>query len=203
MNSPENFAEVGCKSAFPPVFSAPTNAIEKSEAEPYGISLPVNSNVPAANVQVTEHPLVEFRFSSIHGFGGFARVDITQGTQVIEYVGERITKEESLRRCEQENAFVFAVNDQFDLDGSVEWNPARFFNHSCAPNCEAQCIEDRIWIVAAREIRAGEEITFDYGYDLEDYPDHPCACGAPGCLGYIVSSEFTELVRRHQTRKER
>ena len=49
---------------------------------------------------------------------------------------------------------------------------------------------DRIWIIAAREIQAGEEITFNYGYDLVDYRDYPCRCGSPFCVGYMVAEEF-------------
>ncbi len=123
---------------------------------------------------------------------------ISQGTRVLGYQGERISKAESLRRCEQNNGFIFALNDQEDLDGNVAWNPARFLNHSCAPNCEARMEEDRIWIVASRAILAGEEITFNYNYDLVDYRDYPCRCGAPNCVGYIVAEEFFEHVRtRH------
>jgi hypothetical protein len=80
----------------------------------------------------------------------------------------------------------------------VDWNPARFLNHSCAPNCEAQFADGRIWLVAIRDIRAGEELTFNYGYDLTDYREHPCRCGAVSCVGYIVAEEFFEHVRRQE-----
>lgn len=133
---------------------------------------------------------VVFKSSAIHGTGGFARADIPSGTRVIEYVGELITKQESLARCERSNEYIFAIDDQHDLDGNVDWNPARFLNHSCEPNCEAQFLEGRIWLVAIREIRAGEELTFNYSYDLEDYREHPCHCGAKSCVGYIVAEEF-------------
>ena len=63
-------------------------------------------------------------------------------------------------------------------------------NHSCAPNCEAELLDDRIWIIARRDIQPGEEITFNYGYDLENYRDYPCCCGSPHCVGYIVAEEF-------------
>src|ERR1019366_7845176 len=105
--------------------------------------------------------LVVFRGSAIHGTGGFAKTAIRKGAQIIEYVGERISKAESLRRCEQNNAYIFTLNDQQDLDGNVAWNPARYINHSCAPNCEAERYEARIWIIATRDIQAGEEITFN------------------------------------------
>ena len=138
---------------------------------------------------------VIFRQSQIHGTGGFAARDIPSGTRVIEYVGEKITKAESLRRCEANNEFIFCLDDTFDLDGSVDWNPARFLNHSCEPNCETVIEDGRVWIVANRDIKAGEELTFNYCYDLEDYREYPCLCGAPQCVGYIVAEDFHDLLR--------
>ena len=122
--------------------------------------------------------------------GCFAIVPIAKGTRVIEYVGEKITKAESLKRCEENNQYIFALDDEFDVDGDVGWNPAKFINHSCAPNCEAELADGRIWIIARRQISIGEEVTFNYGYDLEDYKEHPCHCGSPNCAGYIVAEEF-------------
>lgn len=144
--------------------------------------------------QVAATELVLFKGSAIHGTGGFAKMAIREGTRIIEYLGERISKGESLRRCEQNNEYIFTLNDAQDLDGNVAWNLARFINHSCAPNCEPELENDRIWIVATRVIRAGEEITFNYGYDLEDYRDYACRCGSPNCVGYIVAEEFFEHV---------
>jgi SET domain-containing protein len=143
---------------------------------------------------VAETELVRFKGSPIHGTGGFAKTAIRKGTRIVEYIGERISKGESLRRCEQNNQYIFTLNDEQNLDGNVAWNPARFINHSCAPNCEAEREKDGIWIVATRDIGAGEEITFNYGYDLEDYKDYPCRCGSPQCVGYIVAEEFFEHV---------
>jgi len=144
---------------------------------------------------VAETALVCFHPSAIHGLGGFAKADIVAGTRAIEYIGEKITKAESLRRCESHNEYIFSLDETHDLDGNVPWNPARFLNHSCDPNCEAEPDGERVWIVARRDIRAGEEITFDYGYDLEDYREHPCRCGAKACAGYIVAEEFFEHVK--------
>lgn len=138
---------------------------------------------------------LEIGSSGIHGRGGFARVLIPEATTIIEYVGERIDKQESARRCEDGNPYIFTINDEWDIDGDVPANPARYLNHSCAPNCEAQQEDDRIWIVALRDIAPGEEVTFNYGYDLEEWEDHPCECGAPGCLGYIVAAEHHDHVR--------
>ena len=121
---------------------------------------------------------------------------IEPDTSLIEYVGERIDKAESARRCAEDNRYIFHLDDDFDLDGRVDWNPARWLNHSCAPNCEAQLIDGRIWIVALRAIEPGEELTFNYSYDLEEYRDHPCRCGTLDCIGFIVAEEFFDHVRR-------
>jgi uncharacterized protein len=133
--------------------------------------------------------------SPIHGQGGFATRFLSSGARVIEYTGERVTKAESLRRCQAQNWFIFGLDEEFDLDGNVAWNPARFLNHRCAPNCEAVCEEGRVWIAALRDIQPGEEITFNYGYDLVDYEEHPCHCGAPECAGYIVAEVFFAHIR--------
>jgi len=145
---------------------------------------------------ICETELIQFRRSRIHGTGGYARTNISKGTRLIEYVGRRITKAESIAECNGENVYIFTLDDEHDLDGNVEWNPARFINHSCAPNCEAEWDEERLWIVALRDIQPGEELAFNYGYDLEDYREHPCLCGAPECVGFIVAEDHFELVRR-------
>ncbi len=147
-------------------------------------------------VSTAENLLVEIRTSSIHGTGAFARKAISAGERVIEYVGEKISKEEASQRCEADNRFIFYLDEQHDIDGCVAWNPARFLNHSCAPNCEAVNEEDSIWIVAVRDIQVGDELTFNYGYDLDAYRDYPCRCGAADCIGFIVAEEFFPTVRR-------
>ena len=145
-----------------------------------------------------ENKWLVFKKSPIHGAGGFAKTSISKGTRVIEYVGEKIDKLESLRRCQTNNEYIFALNDREDLDGNVPWNPARLLNHSCEPNCEAVLEDGRVWIVATRDIRAREEITFNYGFDLEDYKEYPCSCGSANCVGFIVAEEFLEHVRQQK-----
>lgn len=145
--------------------------------------------------------LYEVKPSSIHGQGVFARCDIPAEARVLEYIGERLTKAESLRRRKLGNFFVFIVTDQFDIDGAVDWNPARFINHSCAPNCDARMEDERIWIIARRNLRAGEELSFNYGYNLDDYEEHVCRCGASDCLGFMVAEEHFDEVRRREARK--
>jgi SET domain-containing protein len=142
---------------------------------------------------------LQIRTSPIHGQGLFATQRLRRGARVIEYIGEKISKAESNRRCELQNWYIFSLDDESDLDGNFDWNPARFVNHSCAPNCEAEWENGRIWIKALRDIEAGEEISFNYGYDWESYKEHPCHCGAPECLGFIVAEEFFARLRRQKT----
>ena len=142
---------------------------------------------------------LEVRQSAIHGTGGYARKDIPSGIRIIEYVGERIDKIESAKRCEAENAYIFTIDDDCDLDGNVARNPAKFINHSCAPNCEAEWDEGRIFINALRDLKQGEELTFNYGFDLEDYLDNVCQCRTPACVGFMVAAEHFEHVRTQST----
>lgn len=151
---------------------------------------------PVPSAEEPKPGLLAFRSSGIHGTGAFAVGEIPENARVIEYLGEKIDKAESSRRCELNNPYIFSLDENWDLDGDVQENPARFINHSCSPNCESQFLDGRIWIISLRIIQPGEEITFNYGYDLDDLEDHPCACGSPNCIGFIVAEEFFEQARR-------
>mgnify|MGYP003795525165 CR=1 FL=1 len=139
---------------------------------------------------------LHFRYSRIEGRGAFARTAVPSGTQVIQYLGRLISKEESDKLCETYNEYIFSLTDETDLDGNVDWNPARLINHSCEPNCSAEQDGEEIWIVADRDIRQGDEVSFNYGYSLENYREYPCKCGSEHCVGYIVADDYHELVRR-------
>jgi hypothetical protein len=154
----------------------------------------------------------EVRQSAIHGRGVFATRLIRKGTRIIRYIGELIGKEESQRRglAQYEAAertgcaavYIFELDDKWDLDGNKEYNDARLINHSCEPNAEMLNEDDELWLHALRDILPGEEITFDYGYDIEHFLDHPCRCGTPSCVGYIVSrSQWDKLRRRLRRHK--
>jgi SET domain-containing protein len=139
---------------------------------------------------------VAVRPSPIHGRGLFATTDIPQSTPIVEYLGRRISKSESISQCARGNTFVVALDDITDLDGDVPENLARFANHSCEPNCELTLINDRLWLVASRRIEAGEELTIDYGYDPTGFRDEPCRCGSARCVGFIVAEPYQDSVRR-------
>lgn len=153
----------------------------------------------------------EVRSSGIHGRGLFAKRRIPEGTPIIEYVGERIDKEESNRRGWARIAYakrtgdaavyIFTLDDLHDIDGNIPENAARLINHSCDPNCEAYIEDGAIWIGALRDIEKGEELFYNYGFDLESWQDHPCRCGAARCIGYIASEEHWPELRKRIARK--
>jgi len=139
--------------------------------------------------------------SSLHGSGLFAASDIKKGAQVIEYIGDKITKKEGDKRAEkqikkaQKNknngmVYVFELNKKYDIDGGVARNYARFINHSCDPNCEVEINDNQIWISSIKRIKKGLELTYNYGYPFDsDFEDHICECGAKKCVGYILSDD--------------
>lgn len=143
---------------------------------------------------------VEVRESDIHNKGIFAAKNIQKGIKIIEYVGKKLTKEEAEEAYEksfemhtEDNAngavYIFELNDEYDIDGNVPDNPAKYINHSCNPNCEVEIIDDRIWVIALRDIKKGEELTYNYGYDFEVCLDHPCECGSKNCVGFILNED--------------
>jgi SET domain-containing protein len=130
--------------------------------------------------------------SRIAGRGLFTAQAITRGTRIIQYTGEKIPKAESATRLAAGNAYIFHLNDRYDIDGQVLRNKARYINRSCDPNCAVQLTTRTVWIVALRDITAGEELTYNYGYELEDTPAHPCTCGAEHCCGFMLAPQYQE-----------
>ncbi|MEX2609265.1 MAG: SET domain-containing protein-lysine N-methyltransferase [Gemmatimonadota bacterium] len=155
------------------------------------------------------------RGSAIQGRGAFAIHQIRKGTRVIEYLGERISHEEAEERypddeMERHHTFLFSVDEETVIDGGREGNEASLINHSCDPNCEAVDEDGRIFIEAMRTIYPGEELTYDYNFELEDEHDeearalYPCACGADNCRGTIlVEKEEEPEPARKEPRKTR
>lgn len=109
------------------------------------------------------YPKVAVKRSSA-GLGLFAEEAIAKDALVIEYTGERISEQEANRRG---GRYLFEVTPTLTIDGKARGNKARYINHACRPNCDAEHDEeeDRIFIRARRNIKAGEEITYHYGKD--------------------------------------
>ena len=132
--------------------------------------------------------------SHIAGQGLFAGQEITRGTKIIRYIGEKITHEESERRLAAGNVYIFGLDERYSIDGSTHKNTARYINHSCDPNCHTEQCGRIIWIVAIRDIQAGEELTYNFGYELNDEPPEPCHCGTSSCYGYILDPRYWDHI---------
>jgi len=142
----------------------------------------------------------EIRPSPIQGLGAFATRHIPKGTRIIEYAGERLTEAQADDRYPdvlgaRHHTFLFAIDGDIVIDAAVDGNEARFINHSCDPNCDAIVDEGRIWIESTRDIAVGEELGYDYAYELEERhtPEakrrFPCRCGAANCRGTLLKSK--------------
>ncbi|WP_061171263.1 SET domain-containing protein [Caballeronia hypogeia] len=155
------------------------------------------SFLPHARVSTMRR--IAVRDSPIHGRGVFATAAIFVGDSILEYKGEIISAKEAQRRYERSTAedghtFFFGLDDGRMIDGAQGGNSARWINHSCAPNCEADQEGDRIFIRATRKIEEGAEIFIDYALDVEGRRTaalkrlYACRCGARRCRGTMLDA---------------
>ena len=113
------------------------------------------------------------------GLALFTNVPFKKGDTVIEYIGKRIPTPEA---NELTTRYLFEVDDDWTIDGSTQSNIARYINHSCVPNAESEIIKGRVYIQAIKNIKAGEEITYDYGDEYFNEFIKPAGCLCPKCL---------------------
>jgi uncharacterized protein len=139
--------------------------------------------------------------SSLHGAGVYTTAPIKMGAHVLEYTGPRL----AAKACEgmyadTEVTYLFAMDDgDTIIDG---FGMAAFVNHACDPNCETDQIDDRIWIIALRDIERDEELTYDYNlFDGEPGEQAPCYCGLKGCRRTMFSVE--EVARQRKILRQR
>jgi len=150
----------------------------------------VKKTAPARRIQT--------RRSGVHGKGVYALVDLAEGETVIEYVGEIISWDEALRRHPHDpkdpnHTFYFHIDEDHVIDAKYGGNSSRWINHSCDPNCEAETDEGRVFIRALRNIKAGEELFYDYGLVIDEpytpalKKQYPCWCGSKNCRGTLLA----------------
>jgi uncharacterized protein len=144
------------------------------------------------------------RSSRIHEAGCYTTAPIRKGRKVIEYTGPRISNREGERRYQhRDHTFLFGMDDRKTLiDG---YGMAAFINHSCDPNCETDQIKGKVWIIAARNIAAGEELAYDYNLYDGDGPA-PCFCGSGKCRGTLYEegrdASGKKLRKKKKTKKK-
>jgi SET domain-containing protein len=138
------------------------------------------------------------RLSKIHGNGVFAARKIPAGARIIEYQGKRISDKQAEKRFgldpkNPHHTFFFSLESGKLIDGGDQGNDARWVNHSCAPNCEAQEEKGRVYIHALRDIKRGEELNYDYALIIEEKMSaalkraYACRCGSPECRGSMLA----------------
>lgn len=141
---------------------------------------------------------IQVRRSGVHGKGVFALRPLKKGEVVIEYKGEVIDWKEALRRhphdpTDPDHTFYFHIDERNVIDAKYGGNAARWINHACAPNCEADEVDGRIFIKALRPIKPGEELFYDYGLIIDEKytpklkKQFACHCGAKTCRGTMLS----------------
>jgi SET domain-containing protein len=126
------------------------------------------------------------RQSPISGWGVYAAQPIRKGTRIVEYKGELVSQREASRRerryLPRQRIWLFTINTRWARDAAYGGNVARYINHACRPNCYVEIDGHHIWVVAARDIREGEELTYDYNTD--GTAGIPCRC-RPRCRHVI------------------
>lgn len=107
------------------------------------------------------------------GDGLFAGEDIAKGDFIVEYTGKKITTKaaDALK-----TRYLFELDEDWTIDGETLSNTARYINHSCDPNAEAEIHDEHILISALKAVKTGEEITIDYGDEYFDEFIKPVGC---------------------------
>jgi SET domain-containing protein len=113
------------------------------------------------------------------GLGLFATESIPAGKRLIEYTG-RILPNEVVDKMR--GKYFFGINSKWSIDGSARSNIARYFNHSCKPNAEAFVSGKRVWVWSKKNIKAGQEITINYGKEYFDQFIKPKGCKCAQCI---------------------
>lgn len=108
----------------------------------------------------------------------FAGQPIPRGSCIIEYIGRPLNDEEQ----EKDGKYFFWTSSKTMIDGNIPANKARFINHSCAPNCEVELKDRRIYVFALRNIKEGEELNYDYDTEYFEAHIEPRGCLCTRCV---------------------
>ncbi len=166
----------------------------------------------ASSTELLAETYIKVRHSKIHGNGVFAARKIPAGARIIEYQGKRITEKQAEKRFgldpdNPHHTFFFSLESGKLIDGGDEGNDARWINHSCEPNCEAQEEKGRVFIHAMRDIMRGEELNYDYGLVIDEKMSkalkkaYECRCGNPDCRGTMLAVKKKSAKKKKTAKK--
>lgn len=172
--------------------AAPAKPAKRNRKPDAASRIASNKTAPAAARRI------QVRRSGVHGKGVYALVPLARHEVIIEYKGEVITWKEALRRhphdpSDPNHTFYFHIDDGHVIDAAHGGNSARWINHACTPNCEADEVDGRVFIKTLRAIRPGEELFYDYGLVLDERQtpklkkQFECRCGARACRGTLLA----------------
>ena len=151
--------------------------------------------------------LYKIKKSKIDKKGLYASQNIEKGTKIIEYKGKIISVKKSEVDPKFDNRkaiYLFNINNRYDLDGDFKFNIARLINHSCNPNCEVFGEGLKIWVYAMKDIKKGEELSYDYGFSFdENFREFPCNCRSKNCVGFIVREGSRWRIKKRKKSKSK
>lgn len=140
--------------------------------------------------------------TELKGYGVRANEDITESSFIYEYIGEVIDETTFRQRMIEydQNSFkhfyFMMLTKEAFIDATIKGSLARFVNHSCNPNAyvDKWVVGDklRMGIFAKRNIKKGEELTFDYNVDRYGAQSQPCYCGEPNCIKFMGGKTQTD-----------
>ncbi len=142
------------------------------------------------------NPSLEKRRSGTQGFGIFAKADVRKGERLAIFGGTVMLIDEMYRLPGHMQKYTMQIEERFVMApaGTVP-EDTDYFNHSCDPNSG---FKGQIFLVAMRDIKAGEEITFDYGMTVSESVGSDmvfimdCGCGSPRCRKKITEQDWKD-----------
>lgn len=129
--------------------------------------------------KIGDYKLIVKRAKLGSGLGLFAVEDIPKGKFVIEYFGRELSEAEQYT---SNSKYLFEITKKRTIDGTIRENTARYINHSCRPNCEVEIKKGRVLVFSKKNIKAGEELNYDYGKEFFDDYIKPIGCKCSKCF---------------------
>lgn len=138
----------------------------------------------------------DFAVGQTHvGKAVFAARSFKRGEVVTQFKGPRIHESKMPKRYKGKNDRYLQIERDYYLGPSGEIDD--IINHSCNPNTGLKFTPKGIFLVAIRDVKIGDEITWDYSSTLFGSSwKMKCDCREENCRRII--GDFTLLDRRIQ-----